>query len=1242
LKQIGDMKIKAVILSFLLLGTMAFVPTSAHIEENSKEINFLNRIEEKMALEDQELGPFQLDRKYIIEDPDPAKVNSDNNMDMGTKRDAGDSMRRSTILYPGEPVDDTPGRGITGEFSTGSDDDWYSFSACEGQQVHVTVSTSGDVNLHLYDINEAEKATGAGSLTFTVDYTGYWYLYVEPVSVSSGTIYTLNIDLGNQNDAGTGSDAGNSMSQATTITEGEYYGYLDMNDEQDWYAISANSGDKLHFLLEMDNYALLADFDIHLYNPSGEMVWEEQYYYDDELFYEADQSGQWTVKIDIFPGYSNVPFENEPWDYYSYGSGAYKLTYSKETTIPEIPGEIPQPQITPIAKSFFIQNDPDSNKDEYGYMASIPACNYYEIGDRYLAPIFYQGDDTPTSYYDNYNGSQGVVDDTTQYLIDDWNDYLATYGKTALEYNVPADPIEAAADIATTTWQHSDLAVIAVDGSSISDEVENVLQTTSTLTRDVESTTLQNTDQSLYSEFGHLMNIKKKWCAITLDMPVVTKTYGDDGCTVLTNFYPSYMPMGSDWWPTTYDGAGNATDFYMPITVPGFWGASTPLSQNDFTSYTINKIAGDRYTINLDDNDAVIRVKIETTEASDLLVYLVDPDGNLRAPDMPKWNGPVLALHEWCGLEQPAYNPWREWDPEPHTEYSAEVLHPETGQWTVIVVPRYETGPDYTYTITGEITHINPDRASAAVSAANGAVIASQEHAPLLYVTQDSIPSATSQALTSLGVNKVIFVERDGIGSNVKSSLPTVQTDLTTMQGIIDQIKGYSQTENYITIASIKTGQGYIASAAMIGAYHCSPVLRIGEAPDNPAGVADRIETWQLQDGDYYHGSRSTGHLPEYSEPLPGGGKWTLSTLINTALYVMTGGNSGSIPPLGMDAKRYWNEEMHDGVYNWINSYGLDLEGKEAYCIVADRADINLVLHFVMMGNNSYAGHIPGITPAYLSAVVNRNILYPAVIYANPNRDITTSQMMNFADGGMWRTNDGENTNAYSSRVIKEIFNSHGRTYEGHCLWDAHLLRMNEGASIMYYAGHGTGGSGISAQYIQTDESNYPDQVWWDAWRGYSGYDNWRIVRNNGRSWYNPEPPSLYDIIHFDHVDDLFENLHSVVSLWLSCTTADGDGPMVYLDHGAVLHLGNAGTGLTPQEDLMDDEVFTQAVLWGEPLAKAYSDDVWRHLRDFTTGDPTAMYGASSLGITTIECIYGDPALIIYSPEWTSPVPIDP
>ena len=90
------------------------------------------------------------------------------------------------------------------------------------------------------------------------------------------------------------------------------------------------------------------------------------------------------------------------------------------------------------------------------------------------------------------------------------------------------------------------------------------------------------------------------------------------------------------------------------------------------------------------------------------MVFLVDPNGFLREPDIPQWNGPVLPIHVWNGLENPPDNPWRTWDPEPHTSYSVEVLHPEQGRWTAIVVPRYKTGgDDIQYTISGKIREIN-------------------------------------------------------------------------------------------------------------------------------------------------------------------------------------------------------------------------------------------------------------------------------------------------------------------------------------------------------------------------------------------------------------------------------------------------------------------------------------------------------------------------------------------------------
>jgi hypothetical protein len=248
--------------------------------------------------------------------------------------------------------------------------------------------------------------------------------------------------------------------------------------------------------------------------------------------------------------------------------------------------------------------------------------------------------------------------------------------------------------------------------------------------------------------------------------------------------------------------------------------------------------------------------------------------------------------------------------------------------------------------------------------------------------------------------------------------------------------------------------------------------------------------------------------------------------------------------------------------------------------------------------------------------------------------------MMNFPDGGTWRTNDGKTHYVYSSREVKKSFSSHGRTYEGHCLWDAHLQRMNEGASAMYYSGHGTGGSGVSAQYFQTDHCNYPEQEWWDAWRGYN-FDTWKTARYNGRVWYNAHGNMLYDIIHFDYNDELFDNLRSNAIFWMSCTTGDAYGPLVYLDHGAVLWYGNAGSGLCPEADLQDDEFFKDTMIYGEPVGPAYSKQVWLHYRDFTTKDPTSMYGPSSMNdITTVQAIFGDPNLIIYSPEWTSPTSV--
>jgi hypothetical protein len=279
-------------------------------------------------------------------------------------------------------------------------------------------------------------------------------------------------------------------------------------------------------------------------------------------------------------------------------------------------------------------------------------------------------------------------------------------------------------------------------------------------------------------------------------------------------------------------------------------------------------------------------------------------------------------------------------------------------------------------------------------------------------------------------------------------------------------------------------------------------------------------------------------------------------------------------------------------------------------------------------------------------------MLYPAIIYANPGRDVATSQLMNFPDGTRWTTNDGKSNDVFSSREVKQSFSSHGRFYEGHCLWENLLERYNTGASVSYYSGHGTGGSGISAMYQVVNEQfplaglkydHLKDHEFPDAWRGYM-YDDTqtKTARWGGFTWYNAIEPNLYDIIHFKWVDQLFGNLHSIFDLWMSCTTASHLGAETYLAHGAAVYYGNGGTGLCPQSDLLDDNWMKDMLVNGLSIGEAFSKYVWLHQRDYTTQDPTTLYGSSSMQVTNVQMIFGDPTMTVYSPEWVEPIPISP
>jgi len=1227
-------RIEAALIAILFLGTAFAIPMSTAVKTNTNDL--FNK-SNTSSIEDQKVW---LDRNYPNENEADLSLAADQD-DFGYRIDVKDKIQSSLELYVGEPVDQTvPGRGRQGTLDPvgGDKDDWLKFTASKGQTIQVSISTT-----NLFDVEIANNAGVAIGKTFTVDVSGSYFAHVFTKTGATTGTYTLTVTITGQNDAGKGTDAGNTFATATAITPGtEYDGYENYIDTEDWYSFTANSGQGIFVTLSaMDNKE--GDFDVHLYNPSGELKHYAMYYGDDSLQYPADATGTWKIKIATWPGWDTAKW---PDNYFLYGSGAYEFKVTVGGTAQAPVGPVPQAEIIPVAQTFKIANDYNSNADEYAFLAAVPAAVYKEGGKQYVSPVVYTGDTKTTSWF-------GVGDDTTQYLLDDWSEYLSHFNFNATVYEVDANPITAAANIALNGWTTSDTAVLAVDGSELKDTTGILDVNTDATLNVVTEQTIATPDQLLPFAGKQTLQmwVGKQWGAMTI------YAYGA-GCAATGLVNMRYESSTFEDWPHPYDNAGNNTNIYFPIELPGFhWPFIDSTSGMD--TFEVTLYSCDRYSLKVTNPDSSIYVSVTTDEPSYLEVFLVDPEGLARRPTIGSWNGgPINPIHIWngCHHEEIGFEQWRRWEPTLSTEHSVQLNYPSEGKWTVIVVPHYPWGHEKVtdsipYHITAEIREHNATRVDAGLSAANGAVLASQIHAPLLYVTADSVPTETQNALDQLGVKEILFVNINDISSAIPSGSVT---EINSLQEIINMVQSFSDkmqlsastSDNVITITSFGSEDGFFAPAGLIAAYHGSNVLNIGEIP-SVFSTIDKLTAFRYYAGEWYHGIRAQGHTAKMTTPEP-----SLMELITSIL-------KGEYPGLGLDQDFRWGSAIHEGIYNWATEKGLTGPGQECYIFVSPRdTDIRSPALIQLCGIGSYAGQFPHDTPAMDAAQISRDILYPAIIYANPGRNVTTTQMMNFPDGWTWTTNDGVRHTVFSTREVKQSWSSHGRFYEGHCLWNGWLARMNEGVAVSYYSGHGTGGSGISNMWMNIKEefplvepiheSSY-DFNWWDGWRGYM-YDDEQTKdpRWGGFTWYNAKEPNLYDLVHYKWVDQAFTNLHSEIELWMSCTTGQHFGPEIYLEHGSALWYGNAGTGLCPQEDLLDDCWMKDMMVNGTSVGQAFSKYVWYHQRDFTAKYVdmdiynTALYGSSTMDVTNVQVIFGDPTLTVFSPEWTEPTPVQP
>jgi hypothetical protein len=279
--------------------------------------------------------------------------------DMGTGADAGSSTSAATAISAGTG---------TGYIDATDTSDFYKVSVTSGQTVRVSMTppTGSDFDLALNDTSQSwiDSSTLGGSQTDTVEGTatssGYFYIGVN--SYSGSGIYSMTVTVTggtSQNDMGSGTDAGNSLSAATAISAGTGTGYVDSTDTYDYYKVSVTSGQTVRVSMIPQTGS---DFDLALYDTNQSSV---------------DSSALGGSQTDSVDGTASASGYFYVHVYRYSGVGTYSLTVTKSGVVASVQNDM---GASTDAGDSFAQALTISAGTGTGYVDLTDTEDYFKIG----------------------------------------------------------------------------------------------------------------------------------------------------------------------------------------------------------------------------------------------------------------------------------------------------------------------------------------------------------------------------------------------------------------------------------------------------------------------------------------------------------------------------------------------------------------------------------------------------------------------------------------------------------------------------------------------------------------------------------------------------------------------------------------------------------------------------------------------------------------------------------------------
>jgi len=850
-------------------------------------------------------------------------------------------------------------------------------------------------------------------------------------------------------------------------------------------------------------------------------------------------------------------------------------------------------EFTALRRATFVYNDPSSYMDDFAYMAAVPTSVFFHGGAQYVSPLIKVG------------GS-----DSERWLVEDWAEYLEPDGgATQLvgigpisdsaiegiekELGVPMYPMisgsnstDIAAQLALMDWNSSDTAVFALAGDILPEPVVTSGNYTFTFLNSALApyrTTVPGPANITFTPHSTAM-----WLEGTVDwatQDLYLHELKDPNGNIVDYSVESQVYFERN---PAYVGTMVPLHFWYPKTMDGTWTMAVEkiLPGSNTLDCEIKYHPGFTRTVNVPSNANWLNVSIIWDKiATDLNLALVDPTGRLV-----QWApaGSILT-----GVNRD----------------SVEIPYPMPGQWTVIMAWMDASDEENNVNLSWQISVLPTELQQYLESAANGAVLASLLNAPLLYVTEDSVPEFTEWVSRRLGVATSFLVDPANVHSgSLETELGAFSTvvSLDNYSVLTQQIRAVSQENDVVVTAPQGTGDELFGPAAFSAAAHGAPVFSLCGSDNSMTTRAE--ETWFPYligpEIDVYITSRwITRHENGwYDERIP---------------------NRNSMMQSVDDFESFLSIR---GAYN--SSYQQSVVILSPPELIKVSFDRSLQSHF-------QPGRIPAAGSALASVMVNRAIHHRFLFRTADAADETLLTMYAYTDGQSYPDN------FYDNHVINQIedttsaVEAAGFSVNMHVGYNEVFSGVAAQVGLWSMSTHGTltsgpmdpptrpGGPGLfSLRNI--------DATW--------GFEESVAVRESASDPDKLVNPVAYEaeVAHHvtkstDELEAAINNIGSPIVILTACLLGGTRLPGMLMEHGAVGVIASPRTVYFQPAGLLSI-LLAEGLCDGNSTGASLSDGLVKMAPDYSN----PLVGRDPRDYGNQQVLFGDPEVHLYSPS-TSP-----